>query len=66
MTDRTKVLTVLLDQEYRDDDVEAIKNAIRMVRGVVKVDHIVHSPQDWQAENSAKWELRKKLLEVLA
>ena len=65
MTDRTKMLTVLLDREYRDDDVQAIKDAIGMVRGVVKVDHEVSNGMHWQAENSAKWELRKQILELL-
>ena len=38
MTDRIRVLSVCLDKEYRDDDCEAIINAIKMVRGVSDVE----------------------------
>lgn len=37
MTDRIATLTVVLDQEYRTDDVEHIKNAINMIKGVQEV-----------------------------
>lgn len=37
MTDRVVSLTVILDQEYRVDDVERIVDAITMVRGVAEV-----------------------------
>lgn len=37
MTDRVRYVTVMLDQEYRTDDVEAITNAIHMVKGVKTV-----------------------------
>lgn len=39
MTDRIFSLTVILDREYRDDDVEAIADAVRMVRGVASVEN---------------------------
>lgn len=34
MTDRVKGLTVIFEQDIRDDDCEYITNAIRMIRGV--------------------------------
>ena len=37
MTDRVATLTVILDREYRTDDVEYIQNAIHMVKGVSEV-----------------------------
>lgn len=37
MTDRVQVLTVVLDERYRTDDVENIVRAIEMVRGVAGV-----------------------------
>ena len=48
MTDRIRVLTVILDRDYReDDDCKVIVDAIRMIRGVAKVDkrvvdHVEH------------------------
>lgn len=37
MTDRVKGLTVILDRDFREDDVEHLVGAIRMLRGVKKV-----------------------------
>lgn len=37
MTDRIKALTVVLDKDYREDDVEAIITSIKMTRGVLSV-----------------------------
>lgn len=38
MTDRIRTLKVLLDRDYRADDAEPIRNALRMVRGVQRVE----------------------------
>lgn len=38
MTDRIATLTVILDREYRDDDVQHIVDAIQMTKGVLKVE----------------------------
>ncbi len=38
MTDRIAYLTVLLDKDYRDDDVQSIVQAIEMTKGVGKVE----------------------------
>lgn len=65
MTDRTRVLTVALDKEYRDDDVEFIKNAIRMIKGVIAVEHEVSGPSDWANRESVRMELEKKLYKAL-
>lgn len=37
MTDRIRILTVTLDRDMRDDDVETIKQAIGMVKCVADV-----------------------------
>lgn len=37
MTDRVATLTVILDKEYRVDDIESIIDAIQMVKGVHRV-----------------------------
>lgn len=37
MTDRISHLTVSLDRDYRDDDVEVIIRAIEMIKGVAQV-----------------------------
>lgn len=37
MTDRHVAYTVILDQEIREDDAEAIVTALKMVKGVIRV-----------------------------
>ena len=41
MTDRIHALTVTLDADVREDDVEPIVNAIRQIRHVLSVDQHV-------------------------
>ena len=38
MTDRVRVLTVILDREMRDDDVEIVVDAIKLMRYVANVE----------------------------
>lgn len=67
MTDRVKGLYVALDKDYRVDDVEAIINAILMVKGVqrVETEGMVTNPDDWMARNRAAMELQPLILEFL-
>ncbi len=65
MTDRINALTVVLDRDYRDDDVEAIVAAIRMVRGVVSVEQRVVSANDYIIRMRLVYELRNKLVEAV-
>lgn len=37
MTDRVRYLTVMLDDDYRDDDARTLAEAISMLKGVEKV-----------------------------
>jgi hypothetical protein len=65
MTDRIKGLTVALDHDYRTDDVEAIVNAIMMVKGVSKVTTSVVDMNDWTNRTRVQMELRKKIWNAL-
>ena len=65
MTDRVHALTVILEHEYRDDDVEAIVNAIKMLRGVLSVEEHVTGLDFYAAREQAKHELRQEMLEHL-
>jgi hypothetical protein len=47
MTDRYNYLTVALETDIRSDDAEALIAAIRMLRGVLKVEPNVTDPNDW-------------------
>jgi len=65
MTDRTRVLTVYLDDEFRTDDVQTIVSAIRALRGVERVDHVVYTPSDQMAVGFAKADLRREILQKM-
>ena len=65
MTDRFRVLNVLLDKEYRDDDAESIIEAIRMIKGVIDVVELVADPNFRLEIEIARNELAQKLWDVL-
>jgi len=65
MTDRIKGLVVVLDQDYRTDDVDEIVNAIQMVKGVAAVEKNVAEMDDYINRERVRQELVKKLFEAL-
>jgi len=65
MTDRIRHLTVVLDQDYRDDDVQRIVDAIRMTRGVESVGLNVADADAYVARETAKSEMRQKIQNFL-
>jgi hypothetical protein len=61
MTDRIRHLTVVLDDDYRDDDIEAIVRTIQMIRGVAAVEtHVVTAP-DRIARMTVQGEIERDL-----
>jgi len=65
MTDRFYALTVILEKDIREDDAEPILNAIKMIKGVQDVKGNVSDPSTWMAEERARFELGKKLLNLV-
>lgn len=65
MTDQIKGFTVVLDKNYRDDDIEAVKNAIFQIKGVLQVVSIGADHTDVFAEARVRRELSNKLWDVL-
>lgn len=65
MTDRYNALLVVLDQDIRDDDAEAIINAIKMVKGVLDVKPNVMDPMDAIATARARHDLTGKVYKAL-
>ena len=65
MTDRLKGITVVFEHDIRDDDAERILEAIRCLRGVLKVEPTLSTPADWHIETRIKHDLRMKLFEVV-
>jgi hypothetical protein len=64
MTDRVRTLTVILDTDMRDDDVEWIVNAIRAVKHVADVTTHSVGGEHLQRE-IAKSELRQEIMKKI-
>ncbi len=65
MTDRLRSITVVLDQDYREDDAEPILAALRMVKGVAGVTWTTADWKDQIAQEAGTREMRSVLYEVL-
>jgi len=61
MTDRVNGFTVILKKDMRDDDCEALKDAIRLLKGVVTVKHTVSNGCCWNAQIQTHSHFTKKL-----
>jgi hypothetical protein len=65
VSDRFHSLTVVLEQDIRDDDAESLMDGIRMMRGVLWVTGEVACPVSCMAEERARADLGKKLLAIV-
>jgi hypothetical protein len=65
MTNRIRVVTVILDQDYQDNDVQAILSAIRQIRGVDHCEPSVSTGNDQMSRSIATLELRRKVFQAL-
>lgn len=65
MTDRVRSLTVVLDKDYREDDIQALAQAIGQMRGVVGVALDVTNPNDYSNRVRIRAELTMKLYDAL-
>lgn len=61
MTDRFKGFVVILVEPIREDDAEQTIKAIEQIKGVLSVRPIIRTPELLIAEETARYELRKKL-----
>lgn len=66
MTNRIKSLTVVLENDIRDDDIESLTQAIKLLRNVLVVKLNVANPEDYEARSRIKAELQKKLWDVIS
>ena len=60
MTDKIHALTVVLDHDIREDDIEGLIAAIKYNRFVASVGMNVVDPDDYCARERVKSELREK------
>lgn len=64
MTDRIHSFTATLEHDIRDDEAEAIKQAISVIRGVISVKANVTEFDLHVAEMRANHKLQRKLLDM--
>lgn len=65
MTDRVRALTVILEKDMREDDIQYLANAIQMFRWVAKVEMRPVNSNDVIAKIQAQNEIRQSLLDVI-
>jgi hypothetical protein len=65
MTDRLNGVWVAFEKDIRDDDAESLIEAIKHLRGVLAVEAKVSDSTDWIAQQRARDEWRKKLVDIL-
>lgn len=65
MTDRVRHLTVVLEDDFRVDDLDAIVNAIQQIRGVAAVERHVVDGRDHIARLTARVALQREIYDVL-
>jgi cell division protein FtsX len=65
MSDRVSSLTVVLKKDYKDEDCEKIKDAIRMIKGVISVKMNIYDVTLHTAKQQLKYEMQEKLWKVV-
>lgn len=65
MTDRHAGYIVTLEGDIREDDAEAIINALRLVRGVLSVEPVVADVAVHIAEKRARADVLDRLLDLV-
>lgn len=65
MTDRIRHVTITLDQDYRDDDVRVILDAIKMIKGVGSVKTKVVDMPEILAREAVRVDLEGKMYKAI-
>jgi len=65
MTAKFNSLTIVLENDVREDDAQTLINAILMLKGVLSVEGNVSSVTDYVAETRVKTEVRNRLFEII-
>jgi hypothetical protein len=65
MTAKFNSLTIVLENDVREDDAQTLINAILMLKGVLSVEGNVSSVTDYVAESRVKTEVRNRLFEII-
>jgi len=66
MSDRINAFVVILNESVREDEVNAITTALKMIKGVYTVTPHVESIEDLMAEIKANNTAKSKLLDIVS
>jgi hypothetical protein len=66
MTDRIRHVTVTLDKDYRDDDIEPVIEAIRMIKGVAEVEPRAVTLDEQLARAAVRSEIYERITDAVA
>lgn len=65
MSDKYSALTVVLDNEYRQEDIEELSNAISLLKGVISVSPLLNKNMDIHiARMQVRNDLREKMFNL--
>lgn len=65
MSTRYKGATVIFHRDIHEDDIEAVLNAIRLIKGVGTVEPVETLSEDYWARERVKHDIQMKLYEVI-
>jgi hypothetical protein len=65
MSDRANSITVVLEDDYKVEDLENLMNAMRQFGGVIAVDANVSNALDFVAMQRAKIDMEQKVLKAI-
>ena len=65
MTNRLKGFTITLEQDFREDDMERLKNALEMHKGVLHVEPVLVTSEDHINRTKIRMDLIQEMLEIL-
>lgn len=65
MTDRHAGYLVSLEVDIREDDAKAVLDALRMVKGVLRVEPVVANPVSGIEENRARHKILMMLIDAV-
>lgn len=66
MTQRVKGLTVAFEADFREDDIEHIIAAIKLIKGVAGVEHVEADHNDFINRSRIKHEFGEKIFNLWA
>jgi len=65
MTDRVKGFTVTLERDIREDDFQRIKEAVEMIKGVLHVEPVLVTSEDFMIKQRIKHDVTMNIIKLV-